>query len=161
MAGETWQQFERRRFIASEVEMRRGAREGLVEWLCARPWDWFATMTFRGIPSVRYCASRWSTFMYEFGSRTVRWVRVSELQERGAWHYHALLGDVGEADRFQAMRLWWQLAGIARIFPARQDAAVRYCAKYLVKEKSGEVLWDVGGWGGPSCSIPKGGAERS
>jgi hypothetical protein len=113
------------------------------------------TLTFRGNPhperadkcfrvwvskiNRRLFGVRWSKY-----GRGVRWARASELQARGALHYHVLMGGDGLADerRLDWMDEWNKLAGFARIeVPESTGAVVNYCSKYVTKD--GQI--DLGG----------------
>jgi hypothetical protein len=72
----------------------------------------------------------------------ISWVRGLEHQRRGTIHYHALLSGVGRLRRYTYERLWWELAGFARIERPRScERVLHYVTKYVVK--GGEI--DFGG----------------
>ena len=113
--------------------------EELVEaynaWLSTFDWDWFATLTFRGIPSMakaRRCFHTWITEL-EGDERTpdFKWIRVTE---RGAYgsniHFHVLVGGLRAAKRFAWTVRWRELAGEAVItdFDSHQGG-IRYVVK--------------------------------
>lgn len=126
-------------------------RDAWAELLCRWPWDWFATLTFRGDPhpeqadkvfrvwvsklNRRLYGVRWSKY-----GKGLRWIRATELQRRGVIHYHALLGGdrLAQERRLDWMDEWDRLAGHARIeVPESAGAVVSYCSKYVVK--GGEI----------------------
>jgi len=70
----------------------------------------------------------------------VRWVRATELQRRGAVHYHVLMGGerLATERRLDWMDKWYTLAGQARIdVPESAGAVIGYCSKYVTK--GGEI----------------------
>jgi hypothetical protein len=72
----------------------------------------------------------------------VTWARATELQRRGAIHFHALVAGVGDLRRLTMMDEWAKLAGWARIRAVqRQDLVRKYVSKYVAK--GGEI--DLGG----------------
>jgi hypothetical protein len=126
--------------------------EGLSEW------SWFGHFTFRDYPHPERADRTWKLFTHKlnrkiFGTRYwkhphekgITWARGSELQRRGAVHYHALLGRIpGDIDRFKYMDVWYDLGGISRIFPfEKSKGAEYYMSKNSYAWEKGEV--DLGG----------------
>jgi hypothetical protein len=140
--------------VARSESRKELAREWTV-FLSRWPWDWFATMTFRGDPHPERAEKAWRLWCSKVNralygprwhakGRGVGWCRATELQQRGAIHFHALLvfPEPVALRRFAFMDEWNALAGYARIEPPkRSDAVAAYCAKYVVKD--GEIT--VGG----------------
>ena len=132
---------------ASRDELAAAWRALLERW----PWDWFATMTFRGSPHPEQADKAWRIWCSKVNralygprwhakGRGVGWCRATELQKRGAIHFHALLvfDEPPRLRRLAYMDEWNKLAGFARIEPPkRSDAVAAYCAKYVTKE--GEI----------------------
>ncbi|GAH96976.1 unnamed protein product, partial [marine sediment metagenome] len=68
-----------------------------------------------------------------YGEQAPFYFRVTELQDRGTLHFHALIGGVGDIRRL-LFKDFWELNGFARVEaydPAR--GAASYVAKYLNK----------------------------
>ena len=110
-----------------------------IEILGRVPWQWFATLTFKGggrrvvalnrvhesdlvhperaDKAFRVWRSKIARAVH--GPRWSRverkygagvsFVRATEFQRRGTLHYHALLAGVGEFNRLQAMDLWTEI----------------------------------------------------
>lgn len=143
--------------LSGAAKRRLPALQGAwVEFLDRWDWAWFCTLTFREAPHpekadkvFRVWISKMNRELY--GSRWykhgdgLRWVRPTEYQERGAIHYHPLVGgpDMEKLRRLSWMDEWEDLAGWARIEPPAHGAAVReyVCKVYSVKQ--GEI--DLGG----------------
>ena len=88
------------------------------KWVRDFSWDWFGTFTFPSAIHPEQADKRWTRWVWAIqrsGGRTTRdpvvWVRGAERQERGVFHYHALLGRVAGVGLFGAVRLWEGLAG--------------------------------------------------
>ena len=143
--------------VANSPELGRDElTEAWSSFLDRWPWDWFATLTFRGDAvhpetaekRFRVWISKINRTLYgprwAKHGKGVRWVRALERQRRGVVHFHALIGGdrLVELRRLTWMDKWDELAGFARIEPPRSSEAVRrYCAKYVIK--GGEI--DMGG----------------
>jgi hypothetical protein len=136
-------------------------RDGWVELLGRKPWEWFVTLTFRedrvheerAEKSFRYWVAQVNNAA--FGRRWRRqgkgvlWARATEWQRRGSVHFHALVaGGVGHVKRLALMKEWEDIAGWARIRPVRrQDLVAKYVTKYVAK--GGDI--EVGGpWNQPA-----------
>ena len=125
------------------------------EWI-QRDWDWnwFGSFTFREDVSSKRADKDWLYFVKQVRKacgRSVQWVRCTELQQRQVLHYHALLLNVGKADRYFLMDVWNDIAGFARIFLYdKERGAGYYLSKYVVKElgeiKFSEKLQDYAVW---------------
>ena len=132
------------RWSTIETEAHRGAWE---RFLSPWPWSWFCTMTFKAAPHPEEADKAWRLWMSKqnrkvYGPRWsqrggLHWVRATELQKRGAIHFHALIGGTGlfAQRRLSAMDEWGRIQGFARIEEPDSEAAVRaYCAKYVSKD---------------------------
>jgi hypothetical protein len=71
----------------------------------------------------------------------VIWSRGSEFQNRGALHYHALLGLIPDrVRRLDYLDYWHNLAGFARIYPYEPGkGAEQYISKSAYAFKKGEI----------------------
>lgn len=121
------------------------------------PWAWYGHFTFRGDPHPEQAVKTWDLWTHKlnrklFGvkywkhpERGVTWARGTELQRRGAIHFHAIIGRVpGDIRRFDWMDEWYKLGGISRIFPYEANrGAEYYMSKSTYAWKRGEV--DLGG----------------
>ncbi|GAI40548.1 unnamed protein product, partial [marine sediment metagenome] len=137
------------------------SRDLVAAWgeLLSRPaWRWslYATLTFK--EPVRESAAerdflRWlhPLNIQRFGRRyrrhgkEIAWVRGTEYQKRGVLHYHALLGNTGELNQYEAMSTWENCGspididggshprtGFARIYPYDPSlGGVFYVSKYV------------------------------
>jgi len=109
-------------------------------------WDWFATLTFRDSKSTysakRYF-NRWLRKLNRriFGGKakyqdvSIPWVLAEERQDRGAIHYHVLLGFTDSLMRNEWGKKWWELTGgYGKIDRTRLKGAVYYVTKYIMKD---------------------------
>lgn len=125
------------------------------EFLSVWPWSWFTTHTFRRETHPESANKVWRLWIHQlnrqiFGPRYYKrssdgviWARGSEYQQRGALHYHALIGRVPDwVHRLDWLDAWDDLAGFARVEPYDPSKGARfYLGKYVLK--GGEV--DLGG----------------
>jgi hypothetical protein len=123
------------------------------------PWDWFVTATFRGAPHPERADKSWRLWCSRinralYGPRWAKkrlgigWCRATELQRRGAIHFHALVAftESPRLRRLTWMDEWHALAGFARIEPPDRSAAVAaYCAKYVTKDGEITLGGNLGG----------------
>lgn len=121
------------------------------------PWSWYGHFTFRDYPHPESANKAWNLFTHKlnrkiFGvkywkhpERGVTWARGTELQGRGAIHFHAILGRIPkDVRRLAWMDEWYELGGISRIFPYEENrGAEYYMSKSTYAWKRGEV--DLGG----------------
>jgi len=127
-------------------------RNAWCEFLGRWQWEWFATLTFRDIvhpesadKSFRYFTSKLNRQLY--GPRWYKkahggipWVRALEYQRRGVIHFHAMFADVEGVRRLSWMDEWFEIAGIARIEPIKNEwKARRYITKYMLKDGNIEL----------------------
>ncbi len=110
--------------------------DGYVEFLGRYSWDLIATLTFRGYPSVFKARRRFdewiSSVEEKVGTRSFRWVRVTETGAYGDnVHFHLLLGGL-RSKSLRWILLWQQLAGFADIAPFDPNrGGIRYMFKTI------------------------------
>ena len=116
-------------------------------------WNWFGTFTFKKITHPEAANKVWMKFTHQlnreiFGCRYTKrkgegviWSRGSEFQNRGALHYHALLGLIPDrVRRLDYLDYWHNLAGFARIYPYEPGkGAEQYISKSAYAFKKGEI----------------------
>lgn len=129
-------------------------REEWLKLLMPVEWQWFVNLTFREETHPEAADKKYRRFInllnrdlygrrYLERGEGLTWVRGLEWQRREVVHFHALFADAENIDnklgRFDQMRRWESLAGIARIYPIddKQEAVIRYVTKYVVK--GGEI----------------------
>ena len=78
-------------------------------------------------------------------NKGVVWARGTEFQNRGAIHFHALIGQVPEnVRRMDYVDKWFNMAGIARIYEYQWGKGAEfYMSKSAYAWKRGEI--DLGG----------------
>jgi hypothetical protein len=126
-----------------------------VEFISQWKWDWFFTLTFKDFEHPEQAKRKFYRWLRhinkaKFGriakddpNCCVPYVIATEYQQRGAIHYHGLMGDVQELRRMDFVDLWYELTGsFARVFEAEEDAAIRYCSKYVLKS-GGEIDLEI------------------
>jgi hypothetical protein len=121
-------------------------------------WKVFGHYTFRDYPHPENAEKTWRLYIHKinrklFGqnywkhkeTKGITWARGSELQRRGAIHYHALLGNIsGDIDTRELKEMWWTIGGICRVWIYQAHlGAEYYMSKNTYAWKSGEV--DIGG----------------
>lgn len=101
-----------------------------------KTWDKFIHILNRDIYGVKY---------WKRENKGVVWARGTELQIRGAVHFHALIGLIPDhIRRLKYLDEWFIMAGIARIYPyIRGNGAEFYMSKSAYAWKRGEI--DLGG----------------
>ena len=120
-------------------------------------WAWaqFTTNTFREPVHPERADRLWSIWLammnralyghrWEKRGKGLYWCRAREWQQRGAPHFHGLLGGEGasDLDRHRWEAAWWRLAGMARMEMPRSAQAVQ---GYLTKHLSRGAEIDLGG----------------
>jgi hypothetical protein len=129
----------------------RRAHRAFGEWLSSFPWQWYTTHTFKGdYVSPKSADRQWYSWLNSvrvaahkpmhsiFGAGAVSYFRVTEYQDRGVLHYHALLGAVGDLRRLSFKDLW-ETSGFARVEAYEPGKGANYyVGKYLVKD-SGDI----------------------
>jgi len=129
-------------------QMRR-ARTAFGEWLSLPEWQWFVTQTFKAeyvsqkesdrswyswFNGVRVSAKAKGLTPSIYGAAAPFYFRVTEFQDRGTLHFHALIGNVGDIRRL-LFKDMWELAGYARILPYEASKGANfYVGKYLTKD---------------------------
>ncbi len=144
--------------MSALVRLAPGLRDAWTEWLAARPWDLFLTLTsdHRTHPEAlhkrfRYCVHQMSNELYG-RSRTrrscpIEYVNGLERHKSGWPHSHALLRfpDVDLSDRDQFSLAEWQqrvtdtggFSWLSR--PRNQGDVVGYVTKYVTKDGALEL----------------------
>jgi len=116
-------------------------------------WAWYCHHTFRGSPHEETADKAYMKFIHLLNreiygsnywkdkSKGVVFARGKELQERGAIHYHSLIGHVPEdIKRMKYMDIWNSMAGFARIYPYEEKkGAEYYLSKSAYAWKHGEI----------------------
>lgn len=129
---------------------RQARREVLTGWLLRWRWEWFATGTFKQCDSLDYCRRRARAWWRSL-SRAVygrRWERrgegvygvvAYERQQRGDWHWHALVAGL-RGESYATGHALYRRDGLLWLAPVR-DGGVQYVTKYATKGDR----WDVFG----------------
>ncbi len=116
-------------------------------------WCWYGHLTFKDFPhpeSANKCFNKFINIInrasfgrnfYKDEKKGVTWSRGTEYQDRGSIHYHCLIGFVKpELNRFDFMRIWYQMAGLSRIYLfKRNKGAEYYMSKSCYAWKRGEI----------------------
>ncbi|MBA7552021.1 hypothetical protein ES705_44572 [subsurface metagenome] len=127
--------------------MRRANRE-FGDWLSRVEWDWFVTLTFKAdyvspkqadkafyswFNTVRLCAKVKGLTPSCYGPAAPFYFRVTEYQDRGSLHYHALVGGVGDTRRL-LLKDFWEWNGHARVEAYESGKGANYyVGKYITK----------------------------
>lgn len=121
--------------------LAKRASDAFGEWLSGPEWQWYITLTFRAADvSLRAADGHWQSWLNSLiltckarGLERPFYFRVTEFQVRGAVHYHALIGGVGNIRRNLFKHLW-EINGFAKIekYEAGKGANY-YVGKYLTK----------------------------
>ena len=168
---------------ASLLQSYAGFIDGLQDSENGFSWNWFGTFTFRDgkndgfgnkhqiHPEAAMKAMQKMIHILNresFGvrytkdkSKGVVWALATEYQNRGAIHFHGLIGCVPDrVRRMDYVDLWHGMAGIARIFKyENKKGAEQYLVKNSYAWKKGEI--DFGGPLASRCSRYKGGLSFS
>lgn len=104
----------------------------ISEW----DWQWFATLTFRGLASKSRAERRFeewiNTLKCEVGHTRFRYVRVTERGETAGLHFHLLVGGLRNTSPNRWIRLWEKLGGDAQIEAFDEEKnGIRYILKTL------------------------------
>jgi len=120
------------------------------------PWHWFCTFTFKVDISPELAVKHYFSWLSRVRMALdqnikhrakLRWFLATEPTYAGRVHLHALLSHDGlrRLNRFRYASKWervsiskgknnrWFPCGLARIYPAKTKAAVRYITKYVAK----------------------------
>lgn len=120
-------------------------------------WNWWVTLTFRESKHPEAAAKIFDAFIHIlnkeiFGNRYYKkknigviWARATERQDRGAIHYHVLIGNVPDrVRRLDYVDLWNEMAGFAQVMKYEPGhGAEGYLSKTCYAFKRGEI--DLGG----------------
>ena len=122
-------------------DSRSGLRTAWGEWLSEWPWDWWATLTFRGEGYSHAAASRaFERFARRLqrDSPSLGYFVGHEVGNLGRLHLHALLGGLSPfTSRRAAWGFWFEKHGRAHILPYDPRlGATHYVAKYVTKDLS-------------------------
>jgi len=128
--------------VCKYSESLRKVKREFCSFLNRWEWDWYVTLTYRGSPGITKAKKLfrlWLGCLEEEEKIKPYYVRFLEWQKRGVPHFHLLMGNMGEVKRLKWMDRWYDLAGIARIYPYNRNlGAGYYLGKYLFKD-SGEI----------------------
>lgn len=107
--------------------------DALGEWLNPYDWQWFITLTFHKIVSLRLAGNLFDRFIHELRNDPI-FFRVSERnQSDHRTHIHLLLGKVQQ-------QLQWK-HGIVDARPYDRNQGARfYIGKYIMRDN---VDWDA------------------
>ena len=122
-------------------------------FLCRYKWDWWCHLTFAKAPSrTRAFASvnAWlnglnrKVFGKNYANRGqgIRWVRGTEFQKLGAYHFHMLLSGCQDIHTNVGVASWRKLAGDAKIMLYEQN---RGAEQYIAKVYRVNSALDFGG----------------
>jgi len=118
-------------------------------------WDWWCHLTFRRSPSYERASQVFMTWLnhlnrkvygknYAKRGQGLQWVRGTELQKRGARHFHVLLSGCANLSIEDAVADWRKLAGDSKISVYDEcQGAVFYVAKVYTGGRLGDL--DFGG----------------
>lgn len=128
--------------------LARRARDEFGAWLSLPRWDWYCTHTFKaGYVSPKEADRHWFAWLNSL-SLTARlrgygrpfWFRGTEYQDRGALHFHSLIGGIGDVRRL-LFKDYWELHGFARVEQYDPSlGAAHYVGKYLTKDAA-DIRW--------------------
>lgn len=121
-------------------------RQALSDWVSDRPWDWYATLTFRREVRNTSIAKRnfgrftsWLGKVYEVDPKY--FLAVERFRDGWGTHLHALLwvggpNMLGQAPLIRPAWEWWfRKYGMARIMVYDSGlGASYYLSKYLTKD---------------------------
>ena len=125
----------------SKVELCRASHEAMGEWLSGFPWNWYTTHTFaKADTTPRQADQRWQSWLNTLNLQCKvldlprpAYARVTEYQQRGTIHYHALIAGVEPVRRLLFKDLW-EVHGFARVEAYDHERrATFYLGKYLTK----------------------------
>jgi len=123
-----------------------------VDLLNRYNWDWFATLTFKGLPKT-YTAhnrvNRWLNTLQRQEKRKIGYYKGMEFTRQGVPHFHLLMGNLDGVRRDKYWDLWFTENGRARILPYDPKlGAGYYLTKYVVKDEYTNIEnWDIKGLG--------------
>ena len=136
------------RLKENAMAMAKDARTAFGEFLSRPQWDWYTTHTFKAeyvspkqsdrawyswFNSVRLAAKAKGLTPSLYGDQAPFYFRVSEYQDRGTLHFHALIGNCGDIRRL-TFKDFWELHGYARVEKYEVGKGANfYVGKYLTK----------------------------
>ena len=124
-------------------------------------WHWWCHLTFRRKPAYERANRVFMTWMNHLNRKTfgknyhkrgqgLLWVRGTELQKRGARHFHALLSGCANLSIEAASADWKKMAGDSKISVYDEHkGAVFYIAKVYAGGRLGDLDFD-----GPWMRLP-------
>jgi hypothetical protein len=132
----------------ANISLAIEAKQAFGEMLSIPDWEWYTTHTFKvDYVSPRQADKAWYAWYNSvrvavkainkapsvYGPGTPFYFRVTEYQDRGTLHFHALIGNVGDLRRLSFKDLW-ECYGFARVeaYEAGKGANF-YVGKYLTK----------------------------
>lgn len=128
----------------------KSLRNTWVSLLNRYNWDWFATLTFNGLPTT-YTAhnrvNRWLRIIEKDIKKKVGYYRVMEFTRLGVPHFHLLMGNLDGVRRDKYWKIWFRENGRARILPYNSKlGASYYLTKYVIKDEYANVEnWEISG----------------
>lgn len=139
--------------IFTGYDKQKALHDAWSEFLKTQPWQWFVTFTFKEEIHPEAASKLFNLWINKL-NRTLyskrwkkskqggcKWVRALEWQKRGVLHYHALIANVGYADRVTWANYWTELgesskAGFIKIdqYDESLGGAEAYLSKYVTKD---------------------------
>ena len=132
----------------ANISLAIEAKQAFGEMLSVPDWEWYATFTFKldyvspkqadkawyaWYNSVRVAVKAINKAPSAYGPDAPYYFRVTEYQDRGTLHYHALIGNVGDLRRLSFKDLW-ECYGFARVEAYEEGKGANfYVGKYLTK----------------------------
>jgi len=126
----------------------KSLRNTWVSLLNRYNWDWFATLTFKGLPTT-YTAhnrlNRWLVTLARQEKRRIGYYIAMELTKAGVPHFHLLMGNLDGVRRDKYWNIWFRENGRARILPYNSKlGAGYYLTKYVIKDEyTNAENWEV------------------
>ena len=134
---------------------------GYAAFLRRQRWSWWCHLTFRRSPSYERANRVFMTWLHHINRKTcgnnyykraqgLLWVRGTELQQRGARHFHALIAGCANLSIEDAVADWKKMAGDGKISTYDEHkGAVFYIAKVYAGGQRGDL-----DFGGPWTQLP-------
>jgi len=121
-----------------DISNSKRIRDSWVKFLSQYPWEWFVTLTFPQFISLRRANRFWNRWLRKMEKKlnsAPGYFRVTEYQQRGVVHFHALMFGVKSLRRLTCMDRWTAISGgYARIRPYEKNRGAEfYLTKYLHK----------------------------
>lgn len=123
-------------------------RESWVDFLNRFNWDWFATLTFKGLPKTYTAKNKvvhWLRTIEKQEKRNIGYYKAMEFTKSGIPHFHLLMGNLDGVRRDKYWGLWFEWNGRARILPYDSKlGAGFYLTKYVVKDEyTKDTNWEI------------------